>query len=341
MESRLFFLAVLMALYVFTAGRVSADFPTPESSRLPYTVDQAAALMVARSDLIVEATVLDLKPIQVVQGMGCRWMSEIWLQPTRQLWGLVDEQKFRIVTEGVPPEQEKDLPSGCSVSHTSREESPPVSGDRGTFLLSTGSWQIVEGARCLTVTSVSCGYLPQRADSNTSVCIHGLRYTWPYEEVVSAITRRASSLSIESLMGSADAVFVGKGELSVARWTVDVENVYRGRVDDPFSILLPLQPPFGNGPQFVMQDMLVRQLAWWLEQRTGERFLVFANKQGDSWMPVPHGVWVIAAGGKVRLQTLLHDGTLGWKEVALADIEPLLRGRLQTAPLPTPANRKE
>ena len=340
MRSPLLLATCLIGLSVFDSTRVDAGLPEPESSRLPYTVDQSAAMLVARSNLIVEATVLDLKPIPVVQGMGCRWMSEIWLQPTRQLWGVIDDPKFKIITEGVSPDQEGDLPPGCRVAHNSEEEPPPAVGESGIFLLSTGSWQLVEGERTLNLPSVSMGFLPKRQDGNASVSIRTLRYMWPYEEIVSAIERRASSLSIESLMSLADAIFVGTGTLRGALWTVDVENVYRGHVDDPFSILFPFDA-IGSDPELATQAMLVSELAWRLQQRTGNRFLIFARKQGNSWLPVDHGVLTVVGGNRVQVQARLHEGKVGWSESILSDIEPILRGNLKAARSKAPADRKE
>jgi hypothetical protein len=290
-------LLLVLAVACLSAGRTGASWPPPESYRLPFTIEEAAALTVAPWEFVFEASVLSSEPIMLSQPHSCSWVTEMWLRPTKQIWGKISDGSLRAQTLYV---REDSLPKvDCGVMHDSAENPPPEAGDEGIFLLSYHTEGFFD--RVPALFSTRCGFLPRQSDGSVRVCLLGLTYSFPYDDFVSALRRRVDLISIENSSKEADTIVIGR-LAAVGSWQVEttnavtraglaltVDKVIRGKIGRNTTLLLPVAT-VASDAHTVAQDILARWLAEWMKKLSSKDVLVFARNEGDSLVPVGIGL---------------------------------------------------
>jgi len=326
-------LLLILTIAGLSAGRADASLPPPESTRLPFTIDEAAALTVAPWEFVLEASVERSEPIIVYQASSCLWVTEMWLRPTKQIWGRISDSSFRVVTAAV---REDSLSrAGCGFVPSLEEDAspPPEAGEKGIFLLSYGLGQIVENVPALMFTR--CGFLPRQPDGSVRVCLLGLTYSYAYDDFVAALDRRVHALTIESASEMADTIVIGRLE-AVGNWHVEqsngvtraglrltVDKMIRGKSGRNPLVLLPVATHPGNA-HTVAQDITAGRLAGWMKTLSSRKVLVFARKEGETLVPVGIGLLEVSGRDVYLKEQRIEDGRVKRIYRPLSEVKAIL-----------------
>jgi hypothetical protein len=324
-------LAFILAGIGSGAASGSAEPPLPDSLRIPFTVEQAAALTMPYYEHILEAILESVEPITIERGGtgGCQWVTELQLRPARQLRGVVLDETFRALTmtlpDSLPPAR------GCSIGQLSDEIPLPKPGARGLFLLVSGksTWQLVDSIP--TLPSVVGNFWPITVDGMVNSRLMGFMYPWPYEELVASFEHQATQLTLEATSKASSVILLARAGVYDPRmrfrFPVDVERVYRGAIaaDTVFlNFESGAEPPGAEG--FVRRKrngMLIERF----KRIVPARLLVFATAfDAEDIIPAGFGFLSVDSLDLVSLpQGKIEGGVARAMTQSLVELEALLK----------------
>ncbi len=300
-------------------------------------IDDVASLLLEYYDAVIYGEVTGMQPKHIYNLSGrCTWVTEIEIQPLRQLWGECKSEKIRVLTLSLPEDLRQAGPGGPpGCAFISQGYPPPEVGEQCVFLLSGLSDGYFNGFRIAKdatfVVAVQQDVIPVSSDGTLAIFKDGMQQErrWALDDFSDALERAASRLSLSSLIHRSSTIaLVNLVELHGdprGAWSqrMVVATAYKGTAaGDTLDCEADVTPGGQDNARDALKAHYAGVLLWKLQKSRVRRAIYFGWTLGQATGESTSGRWVPVNQDDVVMlpSAVLIDGQIERAQIALSSL---------------------